>query len=209
VFRKPLAKTARLPYLPALYSLGVLLVGMTSSINIGVRHVLPVYAGMSILGAVGAIRLWEMRGQKKWVVWVPGVLLLWFGISSLAAHPDYLPYFNEIAGSHPENILVDSDLDWGQDLKRLSKLLHQAGATSVGWSGFDYADLEKQHGFPPVHGLDTRGPYVGWNAISITRWKEFHEVAWPDQIPPTGRVGKGILVWYIPPDGQLPPSLHR
>ena len=36
------------------------------------------------------------------------------------AYPDYLPYFNE-AVAHPERVLVDSDLDWGQDLYRLEQ----------------------------------------------------------------------------------------
>jgi len=209
VFRKKPAPAARLAYVPALFSLAVLLVGMMSSINIGVRHVLPVYSGISLVSAAGALWLWESRRRRKWMWAIPAALVAWLGASSLLAHPDYLPYFNEIAGSHPENILVDSDLDWGQDLKRLARRLHEVGATSVGFNGFDYADLEKEHGFPRVHGLDTRGPYVGWNAISITCWKEYRVVNWPDEIPPTERVGKGILLWYIPPDGRIPPKLSH
>lgn len=201
--------SARKIWLPALFSAGIVLVGMTSSVNIGVRHVLPVYVGLSLLAAAGAMRLFEAGSRKKWIAAVPAILLLWAGASSALAHPDYLPYFNELAGSHPEDILVDSDLDWGQDLKRLSAYLHKVGATSVGFTGFDYADLEKQHGFPPVHGLDKRGPYVGWNAIGFTSWKGYRRVTWPDQLPPTGLVGKSIVVWYIPPDGQTPPSLNK
>ena len=44
-------------------------------------------------------------------------------IGSLAAHPDYLAYFNALAGDDPERIVVDSDLDWGQDIKRLGQRL--------------------------------------------------------------------------------------
>jgi hypothetical protein len=194
----------RRPWLPALFSLGVLLVGMTSTVNIGVRHVLPVYVGMSLVGAVGAIQLWEWRTEKPWIWCVPAGLLIWFAASSALAHPDYIPYFNELAGAHPENVLVDSDLDWGQDLKRLSKRLKEVGATGLGFSGFDYADLEKEHGFPPIHGLDKRGPYVGWNAIGFTCWKKMRIVTWPDQVKPTELVGKSILLWYVPPGGKLP-----
>jgi hypothetical protein len=128
-----------------------------------------------------------------------GGLLLWFAGSSLLSHPDYLAYFNELAGSEPEKILVDSDLDWGQDLKRLSKRLHEVGATSVAFTGFDYADLEAEHGFPPIHGMNPLAPVEGWNAIGVTLWKEFRTVTWPDQIKPKERVGKGILLWYFPP----------
>jgi len=55
------------------------------------------------------------------------VLAAWFGASSLISHPDYLAYFNEFAGSEPENIVVDSDLDWGQDVKRLAARLREVG----------------------------------------------------------------------------------
>jgi hypothetical protein len=117
----------------------------------------------------------------------------------MLSHPDYLAYFNELGGSEPENILVDSDLDWGQDLKRLAKRLHEVGATSVAFNGFDYADLETEHDFPPIHGMNKRAPVEGWNAIGVTCWKELRTVTWPDQIKPRERVGKGILLWYFPP----------
>lgn len=190
---------ARRLWLPLVFSLGVLLVGMFSSVNIGVRHVLPVYVGFSLLAAVAVVKLWESGYEKKWTRAVLAGLLLWFAGSSLLSHPDYLAYFNELGGSEPEKILVDSDLDWGQDLKRLSKRLREVGATSVAFTGFDYADLETEHGFPPIHGMNPTAPVEGWNAIGVTLWKEFRTITWPDQIKPKERVGKGILLWYFPP----------
>ena len=186
-------------WLPLAFSLGVLLVGMFSTINIGVRHVLPVYIGFSLAAAVAVLKLWEAGRARKWIWAALASLTLWFAGSSLLSHPDYLAYFNEIAGSEPENILVDSDLDWGQDLKRLSHRLREVGATSVAFNGFDYADLEKEHGFPPIHGMDKFAPVEGWNAIGVTCWKELRVIYWPDQIKPQERVGKGILLWYFPP----------
>jgi hypothetical protein len=54
-------------------------------------------------------------------------LMLWQVSTLIFTYPDYLAYFNVLAGSHPEHILVDSDLDWGgQDLRRLEK---RAGCT--------------------------------------------------------------------------------
>ena len=55
--------------------------------------------------------------------------MAWLAISAAAAHPDYLAYFNEFALGHPERILVDSDLDWGQDMNRLVTELRQRGVT--------------------------------------------------------------------------------
>jgi hypothetical protein len=144
-------------------------------------------------------------------------LLLWFAGSSLLSHPDYLPYFNELAGSQPEKILVDSDLDWGQDMKRLGARLRQANAPSVAFVSSLVADLEGEFGFPPVKGFRPAVPDPGWNAVGVSKWKAerlglengYMDVPlWPDRlmemqgqpgVPQPERIGKSILLWYFPP----------
>jgi len=116
---------------PLAFSAGILGVAVCSRINIGIRHVLPIYIGLALLAGIAAVRLLEMANLRKATAAALGFLLLWFAGSSLLSHPDYLPYFNELAGSHPENIVVDSDLDWGQDMKRLARRLGQAGAQEL------------------------------------------------------------------------------
>ncbi len=184
---------------PLAFSTGILLVGMVTRINIGIRHVLPVYVGFSLIAAVALLRWLELGIARRWMAGALAVLVLWFSASSLLAHPDYLPYFNELAGSEPEKILVDSDLDWGQDLKRLAARLREVGATSVAFDKYIVGDWEKEHGFPRIHPLDRNSPSVGWNAIGVGLWKTSRLVLWPDRIPPQERVGKSILLWYFPP----------
>jgi hypothetical protein len=58
-------------------------------------------------------------------------LLVWFFAGSLLAHPDYLAWFNEAAGHHPEKIVVDSNLDWGQDMLRLARILREKHIPAV------------------------------------------------------------------------------
>jgi hypothetical protein len=195
---------ARRLWLPLAFSAGTLLVGIFSTINIGIRHVLPVYVGFSLLGAVAAMKLLELGRSRKWVWGLLGALLLWTAASSALSHPDYLAYFNELAGSQPEDILVDSDLDWGQDTKRLATRLHEVGATSVAWMGFVWADLEAEQGFPKIRPMDRFRPMEGWNAIGVTLLKEHRAIEWPDQIKPHWRVGKSIYLWYFPPAGSPP-----
>ena len=96
-----------------------------ASINIGVRHILPIYPLLAIIAGVGACRFWDSAKPKYAGPVIILALLAWQLISSIRAHPDYLAYFNEFAGRHPEKILIDSDLDWGQDLLRLSAALKQ------------------------------------------------------------------------------------
>jgi hypothetical protein len=149
----------------------VLAVAVFSHINIGVRHILPVYTGFALVAGAGAVYLWRIGAQHAWARYALPGALLWFGGTSLAAHPDYLPYFNELAGSHPENILVDSDLDWGQDYKRLAARLDELGARQVTFSPFPMTLLER-HGFPHVTPLTPLAPMAGWNAIGVSTWKE-------------------------------------
>jgi hypothetical protein len=124
------------------------------------------------------------------------------------SHPDYLPYFNALAGDEPKKVLVDSDLDWGQDMKRLSKRLQDLGATRVTFNPFIVAYLEAVHGFPPIQPMDPQTPSPEWNAVSLTMLKttrlglyDEHPEAklWPEYIKPTEKVGKGVLLWYFPP----------
>ena len=195
----------------AAFAAGILLVGMASRINIGVRHILPIYIAFSILGAVALSRWFALSDARPWLAALPAVLLLWFAASSLFSHPDYIPYFNELAGSHPENIVVDSDLDWGQDLKRLGTRLSEAHAPELTYNQFNTGDLEHEHGFPPIREMNLAAPSPGWNAADLTYLKErrlglynaYPNVRlWPDYIPPTEMVGHSIRLWYFPYPGD-------
>ena len=179
------------------FSLGILLFAMTSHLNLGVRHVLPVYLGFSIVAAAGAERL---LARSRWIL---GALMLWMAATSLLSHPDYLPYFNALAGDKPEKFLVDSDLDWGQDLKRLAQRLKEAGAPSVAFTPYLPADL-KAMGFPPVSPGSATEPAPGWNAVSLSQLKlpegQGDSTPWQEKISPRERIGKGIWLWYFPPN---------
>ncbi len=193
------------------FSLGILAFSsFYSRINIGVRHVLPVYVGFAILAGAGAAQLLRYSRTSISARWILGGLLLWMTATSALSHPDYLAYFNAFAGGQPERILVDSDLDWGQDLKRLAQRLHEAGAQDVAFNPYFAEDLEAA-GFPHVHPLDPEKPSPGWNAIFLTDLKstrfgyqgdEPELKFWPEQIKPTERIGKGIWLWYFPPNAM-------
>jgi len=195
-------------WIPLAYAGGIVGVGLFSHINIGIRHILPAFVGFVLVAAAGAVRWLEWGRAKKWRLGALGVLIVWFAASSLLSHPDYLAYFNELAGDQPEKILVDSDLDWGQDVKRLSRRLHELGVTEITFVTNIIADFEGQHGFPArTKRMDVIHPNPGWTALSITAWKTSrlglqdaypNIQIWPDLVPPVERVGKGIMLWYIP-----------
>jgi 4-amino-4-deoxy-L-arabinose transferase-like glycosyltransferase len=193
---------------PAAYSLGILLFAIVfSHINLGIRHVLPAFVGLAIVAGVGAQQLWVWSRTGKAVL---AALLTWMVLSSALSHPDYLAYFNELAGRRPEKILVDSDLDWAQDTKRLASRLKELGVHDLALDPFnsDYVEtLQALREFPPTRPLNPIQPGRGWNAASITRntlWplgqlrNQVTTPPWTDRIPPTERVGKGFLLWYVP-----------
>jgi hypothetical protein len=135
---------------------------MTSGINIGMRHILPVYPFLYV-GVAGWL---ATRANRR-----PGVYVL----AALAAlqigecariTPDYLAFFNELAGGPgrgPE-YLVDSNIDWGQDVKKLGLWLDaHAGSRRARVYYFGNAQMRyykiDEMGYPGP--LDQKG----WDAI--------------------------------------------
>jgi hypothetical protein len=199
-------------WLPLAFSLGILLVSLTSHINIGVRHILPVYLGFSVTAAAGAAWLYRQASTSRAYVWIPGALVAWLAAASLISHPDYIPYTNLLAGKYPERILADSDLDWGQDMIRLGKRLRELGVQQVAFNPLAMGYLEEFHGFPHITLMQPTRPSPGWNAASLTVMlcgrlglgDQFPNAKlWTEGVPPTERVGKSIYLWYIPNPDDL------
>lgn len=100
-------------------------VAINSKLNIGHRHILPTYPAMFILA--GAAAHWfGQQGRLRWIM--PSAVVVCVGLliaECAGIYPHYLAYFNWIAGgpSNGYKHLVDSSLDWGQDLPGLKKWL--------------------------------------------------------------------------------------
>ena len=92
-----------------------------SALNIGVRHLLPVFPfTIMLVSAVVANLLKNHYLKIKYGIL--GALIFWQIISVITVYPSFLAYFNESVGG-PGNgykYATDSNLDWGQDLKRLN-----------------------------------------------------------------------------------------
>ena len=112
--------------------------------------------------------------------------------------PDYLAYFNELV-AEPRAVLVDSDLDWGQDLKRLSQRLHVLGVGRLSLAYLGTADLARE-GLPPFTRLGPDERASGWVAVSaLARAEAPHHFDWLAPYPRRERVGKTIDLYFIPP----------
>jgi hypothetical protein len=98
--------------LPAIY----MVIAMRQPLDLGIRHVLPVYPGLFIAIGVAVGAAWRWR--PKLCGGVAGVLLLGLAAETVCAYPNYIPFFNAAAGGSRGGLylLGDSNLDWGQDI---------------------------------------------------------------------------------------------
>ena len=147
---------------PAIAAAAILLIVIPQNLSIGVRHVLAIYPLMANPG--GRRRSQPLEFPRQQAVSrraIAVALLAWQIVASAGAHPDCLAYFNELAGRRPEKILITSDLDWGQDLLRLSSTLKEKRVqfVSIAYSG--QAEL-KHVDLPPLRALEPYEKATGW-----------------------------------------------
>ena len=146
---------------------------LAGGLNIGIRYVLPCSAlacvGMGIL--VGGLRLRSAAGI------VASGLAALTAAASVSAYPHHLSYFNALAGGSPGAYrhLVDSNLDWGQELKHLASYAREKGIGRIGLGYFG-------HVAPELYGLDyfvPEGPPAeGWYAVSANFLAGYPYVVW-------------------------------
>jgi hypothetical protein len=169
-----------------------------SHINIGVRHVLIAFPLLSMGAAYAVITCWRRwRGHSARALLLG--LVLWQASTLAYAYPDYLAYFNILAGAHPERILVDSDLDWGgQDLRRLERVLVARQVKQL-WLGYrGTADLALE-ALPAYSLLKPNQPVKGWVAITMLTLQENQAgYRWLALYRPVQRVGESFDLYYIP-----------
>lgn len=173
----------------ALIPVAMLAVAMTAGINIGVRHLLPMFPFLAVLAALAVVWLWQRSRLAT------GILLAWFFIGTAIAHPDYLAWFNEAAGRHPERIAADSNLDWGQDLLRLGDFARRHPVDYVWYWGS--RDWKRE--VPRAKDLPA-SCVAGWIAVSEMTWieKRDDELRWLRTLEPQRRVGKSIRIYFVP-----------
>jgi hypothetical protein len=108
----------------------VLLAASASRIQIGERYVLAVYPYLVLIAASAAARASATRWGGPALA---GILALHAASTLSAAPAGHLAYFNVLAGGPPggHRVLLDSNLDWGQDLPRLAEWMRREGVARV------------------------------------------------------------------------------
>lgn len=113
-----------------------LIVCLPARLNIGIRHVLPVYPFFIVIASAGAWELWKYRSGKYIVL----SALVLHAASSLRSFPDYIPYSNEMFGgtTRTYRVLSDSNVDWGQSFKAIKNYVHK-NAVKDCWVAYPFS----------------------------------------------------------------------
>lgn len=121
-----------------------LVFAMNSRLDIGHRHILPIYPFLIVLAAAG---VWILARQARaWAIAVMA-LLLFHAVSSMRAYPAYLPYSNEFWGgpSKTYRVLGDSNVGWSTGLHTMQRYVADRHITQCWFAYFGPADLSYFH----------------------------------------------------------------
>ena len=178
---------------------------MTQNLNLGIRYLLPIYPLLIILVGRALTREWPGRG-RGWAKGLVVALVVWAAAEGARYAPNYLAYFNQLAGgpSRGGRVLADSNLDWGQDLPQLAAWqrahpeaapLHfayfgPADITRYGVHAQRLPDLGPRDPPQPREWYQSEArPQAGWIAISENCLKLLPSYRWLQAIPAGGARG--------------------
>lgn len=183
---------------------------MPSTINMGLRHVLPALPLLAVVAGVGLGRLLAGPLVSPRAA-LAALIAVWLVGETAVTAPNYLSYFNQLAFGEPQRIVVGSDLDWGQDVKPLIAALKKRQVTRVHLALHTSSDLRK-HDVPPFETMYPGEPTTGWIAIS-EQIRAFYcgGYRWLDAYQPVARIGSSIRLYYVagPPAPPGIPDLER
>ncbi len=189
------------------------LVSLSGSLTLGVRHLSPLFPFMFILVSIGTIKfLSSLKGKVLLagkIIFIS--LLAWYIIPVISIYPYFLTYFNELAGgpSGGSRYVVDSNLDWGQDLKRLKTWIDDNNIEKIKIDYFGGGNVEYYFGNKYEKFDPKSGPQKGWLAISATLLKggqgkpakgfgdktDYYD--WLKTYQPITVIGNSIFVYYV------------
>ncbi len=143
-----------------------MLITTTSKIALGIRYILPVYPFLYAAIPIALANVIDDRRKRIAV----GALLAWHCVSSVIAWPSYLSYFNELIGSprNADRFLIDSNLDWGQDLRRLRIWCDEHNIPFIYIDYFGGGDIRHEFGNRAARLTAPRPELLpkGWFAVS-------------------------------------------
>ena len=200
-------------------------VSITSDMNIGYRHMLPVLPFVFLF--TGSLLAPSSRRPLRWLEGarvIAGLVLMgWLVIEAVSIWPNHLTYFNQAVGGPDNgyNVMIDSNLDWHQSLKQVRRYLDETEADNVYLSTYAFYmplrayDLQEVTPIPPSHGSPPMLPsmYNPAPGTYIIGASTYHGLLlgypemydWFHHREPDDLIGNAMLVYHVPP-ASSPPS---
>jgi tetratricopeptide (TPR) repeat protein len=182
---------------------------MASGVNIGLRHLLPVYPFLLLIAAAAAKALMAWRRPVGRLALV--AMVAYWGVRYADTYPHMLTYFSVFAGGsdNAAAYLADSNVDWGQDLKLLKGWMQASNVDHVNLAYFGTADpayygITKTSLPGTLFASPSRPVLPGYVAISVTHltgvylddpWRLFYRGFL--SLSPVDRVGNSIYVYRV------------
>ena len=169
---------------------------------VGLRYILPVYPFIFVFVS-RILNMW-IKPRKVVGSLVVG-LSVWYLVGTIRIYPHYLAYFNEFVGgpSNGYKYLVDSNLDWGQDLKLLKQYMDAQGIKEIYLDYFGSIDPAFYHiSYKKIDENTSLFP-KGWYAVSATKLQGVYSLkregsyAELKKKKPIAHIGYTIFVYSI------------
>lgn len=163
-----------------------------NTLQLGIRYLLPIFPFLYLIVGLVLKELQSRLPEKVWVAATATLVLSWF-FSSLTTSPGHLSYFNFAATSlaEKEEILLDSNLDWGQDLYRIPEI-------QTKFSGLPFFLIYFGHVSPSIYGVQFQivppTPVQGIVVVSANFWKGISYLS-PAPDGSLVPISKGHLNW--------------
>lgn len=194
--------------LPFAVFLGV--ASFLNQINIGIRHVLPLYPIMFLVagGTVPLISRIKIRRLRQITIGVLLLLLSAYGIRNLIIFPHYLSYFNEWVGNaqNGARLVSDSNLNWGQDNKRLAEVVRDFKIQSIRILNPTLNGPELSHygvRWDYMQESDLLKPAAGFYVIDVNTYVMLNKGkgSWFSGRKPFAKAGETLYLFQVPDNG--------
>lgn len=166
----------------------------------GIVYLIPIYPLLFIFVSRTAPLF-----SRKGVGMVAGIVLAaWYLSAPISIYPDYLAYFNEFVGGPKYGIeyLDDSNIDWGQNLKRLKRYLDEHKFEKVKLLYFGtgrpeyYGIRVNRMQFADMARTPEAGTYI-LSAGAIVRARAYFKIDWLKRYPLVDVIGYSFYVFRV------------
>jgi hypothetical protein len=184
------------------YPLAYFALSAAGNINIGVRHLLPMYPFLFILAGILAASL-----PKRAAATMLAITVVSMAAEAARTYPHHLAFFNAFVGgpANGHKYLLDSNLDWGQDVKKLKRYMDEHGITFVQVAYFGMADFAyygiPHGGLPGANEREAIDKLDNWVAASVTNVYDVYfdreTFGWLRHYQPVAKIGWSLYLYDL------------